>query len=133
MADGEGATRVLEVIVRGARTGSDAHTAARAIAASPLVKTALNGGDPNWGRIVQALGQSPVAFRPERVMVYLDKTVLFRREAPAPGLDPRKLAKIMKRKRVPIVVDLVAGSYNDRVLTCDFSRDYVRINADYHT
>jgi glutamate N-acetyltransferase/amino-acid N-acetyltransferase len=133
VADGEGATRVLEVIVRGAATANDAHAAARAIAVSPLVKTALNGGDPNWGRIVQALGQSTVAFRPEHVVIRLDRTVLFRRGAPAPGLDPRKLAKIMKRKRVPIVVDLGAGSYSERILTCDFSRDYVRINADYHT
>jgi len=132
-ADGEGATRVLEVIVHNAKTPADAHAAARGIAASPLVKTAVHGGDPNWGRIVQALGQTAVAYEPKRVVVRLDKTILFRKEAPAPGLNPQALAKIMKRKRVPIVVDLGAGSCNDRVLTCDFSRDYIRINADYHT
>lgn len=132
-ADGEGATRVLEVKVGGARTPADAHAAARAIAVSPLVKTAVNGGDPNWGRIVQALGATRVAFRPEQVVVRLDNTVLFRRGAPAPGLDARKLSSIMRRPHVTIGVDLGAGRYADRVLTCDFSREYVTINADYHT
>lgn len=133
VADGEGATRVLEVTVRGAKTARDAHAAARAIAVSPLVKTAVNGGDPNWGRIVQALGATSVAFRPERVTVRLDKAVLFTKGAPAVRLDGRKLSKIMQRRHVPIVVDLGAGQAADRVLTCDFSRDYVTINADYHT
>ena len=131
--DGEGATRVLEVIVRGARTPRDAHQAARAIAVSPLVKTAVHGGDPNWGRIVQALGQTTVAYQPDKVIVYLDKTVLFRNSAPAPGLNDRKLGKLMNRKHVPITIDLNAGSASDRVLTCDLSRDYVRINADYRS
>jgi len=132
-ADGEGATRVLKVTVRGARTAKEAHAAARAIAASPLVKTAVNGGDPNWGRIVQALGAAPAAYRPERVTIRLDKTVLFTRGAPAPRLEKRKLAKIMRRRDVPIVIELGAGRFNDRVLTCDLSREYVSINADYHT
>lgn len=131
--DGEGATRVLEVNVRGAKTQKEAHQAARAIAVSPLVKTAVHGGDPNWGRIVQALGQTTVAYEPDKVVVYLDKMVLFRNGAPAPGLDVRKLGKLMNRKNVPITIDLRAGDASDRVLTCDLSRDYVRINADYHT
>jgi len=132
-ADGEGATRVLEVKVTGAKNAKDAHTAARAIAVSPLVKTAVHGGDPNWGRIVQALGQTEVTFMPERVTVRLDKTVIFKNFSPAPRLDVRKLSKIMKQKHVPIVVDLGAGKFSDRVLTCDLSREYVTINADYHT
>lgn len=132
-ADGEGATRVLEVIVRGAKTAADAHKAARAIAISPLVKTAVHGCDPNWGRIVQALGQTSVAYNPDRVVVRLDHKVLFRKGAPAPGMNLQALSKMMKRKHVPIIVDLGAGKFNDRVLTCDFSRDYIRINADYHT
>ena len=109
------------------------HAAARAVAVSPLVKTALNGCDPNWGRIVQALGATSVAFKPERVTVRLDKTVLFRHGAPAPRLDARKLTRIMRRKRVPLTLDLGAGRASDTVLTCDLSRDYVTINADYHT
>lgn len=133
VADGEGATRVLEVRVRGARTPADAHAAARAIAVSPLVKTAVHGGDPNWGRIVQALGATDVRFAPEKVTVRLDRTVIFTRGAPAPRLDERTLARIMKRRHVPVVVDLGAGRASDRVLTCDLSKDYVTINADYRT
>ncbi len=132
-ADGEGATRVLEVAVRGARNPRDAHAAARAIAVSPLVKTAVHGGDPNWGRIVQALGQTRVAYRPEDVIVQLGGSILFRKGAPAPGLDRRALAKLMKAKHVAITIDLGAGRAADRVLTCDLSREYVTINADYHT
>ena len=131
--DGEGATRVIEVTVRGAQTPRDAHLAARAIAVSPLVKTAVHGGDPNWGRIIQALGQTNVAYQPDKVIVYLDKTVLFRKNAPASGLNDRKLARLMNRKHVAITINLNAGRAADRVLTCDLSRDYIRINADYRT
>ncbi|MBP7937269.1 MAG: bifunctional glutamate N-acetyltransferase/amino-acid acetyltransferase ArgJ [Phycisphaerae bacterium] len=132
-ADGEGATRVLEVSVTGAKTHADAHAAARTIAVSPLVKTAVHGGDPNWGRIVQALGQTRVAYQPERVVIRLDKTTLFRKGAPAPGLDKRKLSRMMLQRHVSIAVDLGAGKACDRVLTCDLSRDYIKINADYTT
>lgn len=131
--DGEGATKVLEVKVEGAKTPADAHAAARAIAVSPLVKTAVHGGDPNWGRIVQALGATDVTFKPENVTVRLDRTIIFAKGAPAPKLDERKLTAIMKRKHVPVTINLGAGRASDRVLTCDFSRDYITINADYHT
>ncbi|HOB73724.1 MAG TPA: bifunctional glutamate N-acetyltransferase/amino-acid acetyltransferase ArgJ [Phycisphaerae bacterium] len=131
--DGEGATRVLEIIVDGAKTPRDAHRAARAIAVSPLVKTAVHGGDPNWGRIVQALGATDVEFDPARVTVWLDKTRLFSRGAPARNLDLKKLSKLMRRKHVSVRVHLDAGEYRDRILTCDLSRQYIAINADYHT
>ncbi len=133
VADGEGATKVLEVKVERAKTPADAHAAARAVAISPLVKTAVHGGDPNWGRIVQALGATSVQFKPERVTIRLDRTVIFTKGAPAPRLDERKLTAIMKRRHVPITIDLNAGAASDRVLTCDLSKDYVTINADYHT
>ena len=133
VADGEGATKVLEVRVQGAKTATDAHAAARAIAVSPLVKTAVHGGDPNWGRIVQALGATNVTFSPEKVTVCLDRMVIFTKGSPAPRLDERKLAAIMKRKHVLIAIDLGAGRASDRVLTCDLSREYIAINADYHT
>ncbi|NLX14470.1 MAG: bifunctional glutamate N-acetyltransferase/amino-acid acetyltransferase ArgJ [Phycisphaerales bacterium] len=132
-ADGEGATRVLEIKVSGAKTARDAHAAARAIAVSPLVKTAVHGGDPNWGRIVQALGATDVAYSPERVTVRLGNAILFRHGAPAKELNPKKLSQAMRRKHVTIAVDLAAGRVADRVLTCDFSREYIAINADYHT
>ncbi|MHC4798424.1 MAG: bifunctional glutamate N-acetyltransferase/amino-acid acetyltransferase ArgJ, partial [Planctomycetota bacterium] len=119
VADGEGASKVMEVKVSGAGTAKDAHAAARAVAVSPLVKTAVNGGDPNWGRIVQALGATKVTYRPERVTVRLDRTIIFTKGAPARKLDRCKLARIMKQKHVTIVIDLGAGKFNDRVLTCD--------------
>ncbi len=133
VADGEGATRVLEVKVIGAKSAADAHTAARAIAISPLVRTAVHGGDPNWGRIVQALGQTRAMFYPEKVVVRLGGTVLFRRGAPAPGLDMKKLSDAMRASHVTIAVDLAAGKAADRVLTCDLTREYIAINADYTT
>jgi len=132
-ADGEGATRVLEVIVTGAKTAGDAHAAARAIAVSPLVKTAIHGCDPNWGRIVQSLGMTSVTYGPERVVVRMNDTVLFRKGAPAPRLDIKKLSQLMRRKHVAIRVELGAGKAHDRVLTCDLSREYITVNADYHT
>ncbi|GMU24909.1 MAG: arginine biosynthesis bifunctional protein ArgJ [Phycisphaerae bacterium] len=132
-ADGEGATRVVEVSVEGAKTPADAHAVARAIAVSPLVKTAVHGGDPNWGRIVQAIGATDAAFNPERVRVWLNKALLFAKGAPAPGLKPAALSRLMRQKHVPIRVHLGAGKASDRVLTCDLSREYITINADYHT
>ena len=132
-ADGEGATRVLEVIVTGARSAGDAHAAARAIAVSPLVKTAAHGADPNWGRIVQALGQTTVRYAPDRVVVRIGRIVLFRRNAPVRNLDRTAVVRLMRQKHVTVAVDLGAGNARDRVLTCDLSRDYITINADYHT
>ncbi|MBN1488466.1 MAG: bifunctional glutamate N-acetyltransferase/amino-acid acetyltransferase ArgJ [Phycisphaerae bacterium] len=131
-ADGEGATRVIEVFTRRARSAKDAHRVARAVAASPLVKTAVNGGDPNWGRIVQALGTTDAAFDPQRVQVKIGPHIVFRRGRPVDGiLAP--LQRYMKGKEVMIAIDLAAGDREDRVLTCDFSREYVAINADYTT
>lgn len=131
--DGEGATKVLEVIVRGAKSPADAHAVARAVAVSPLVKTAVHGGDPNWGRIVQAIGATSVTFRPEKVTVRLGKDLLFAKGAPAPRLDLVKLAEAMRQPHVSLMIDLGAGKAADRVLTCDLSREYIAINADYTT
>ena len=85
--------------------------------------------------VPEMVGQvrTSVAYRPDRVTIRLDKTVLITGGEPAPRLDAAKLSKIMRRRHVPIVVDLGAGQATDRVLTCDLSRQYVTINADYHT
>jgi glutamate N-acetyltransferase/amino-acid N-acetyltransferase len=131
--DGEGATRVLEVIVTGARSPRDAHAAARAVAVSPLVKTAVHGGDPNWGRIVQALGASDVRFDPRSVRVELGSMLLFEKGAPAPRLNRARLSALMKKPHVTVSISLGSGAASDRVLTCDLSREYVSINADYST
>lgn len=132
-ADGEGATRVIEVCVRGAKSPADAHEAARMIAVSPLVKTAVHGGDPNWGRIVQALGTTKATFEPDRVRVHIGPKCVFRRGEPVRTVSLPSVSRLMKAGHVTIAVDLAAGRCEDRVLTCDLSREYVAINADYTT
>jgi glutamate N-acetyltransferase / amino-acid N-acetyltransferase len=121
------------VVVQGAATPQDAHLAARAVAVSPLVKTAVHGGDPNWGRIVQALGATNAAYVPEQVIVQVGGMLLFRGGAPAPDLDRAALSSLMRQAHVTISIDLAAGPFGDRVLTCDLSREYITINADYST
>lgn len=131
--DGEGATRVVEVAVHGAKTPADAHEVARTIAVSPLVKTAVHGGDPNWGRIVQALGTSRASFEERRVRVHIGPLCVFRQGEPVRDVSLAELSRVMKAGHVAIRVDLRAGRCDDRVLTCDLSREYVAINADYTT
>jgi glutamate N-acetyltransferase/amino-acid N-acetyltransferase len=133
VADGEGATRVLEVLVTGGKSEADAQSAARSIASSPLVKTALHGADPNWGRIVQALGQSSARYHPSKVVVQLGSTVLFRNGTAVRNLDVGALRKLMRCKHVTLTVNLRAGRSRGRMLTCDLSHGYITINAHYHT
>jgi glutamate N-acetyltransferase/amino-acid N-acetyltransferase len=130
--DGEGATRVLDVAVTGARSAADARAAAHAIATSPLVKTALNGGDPNWGRILAAVGRSGARFAVEKVSLRLGKLVLVDRGLPV-AYQERDAAKIFSRERVPVAVDLGAGSASAFKLASDLGHAYVSCNADYRS
>jgi glutamate N-acetyltransferase/amino-acid N-acetyltransferase len=132
VADGEGAQRVIEIEVRGAPSDPAADKVARTIANSPLVKTALAGADPNWGRILAAAGRSGVAFDFERADVSLAGIAVCRggREHP---FDERVAHRKMLAKHVPIVVDLHAGRGSARIWTCDFTGEYVDINASYRT
>ncbi len=131
-ADGEGATKVVRVQVSGAKTEADAKAIARSIANSPLVKCAMHGNDPNWGRIISAAGKCGVRFNPDTSLLKLQGTTVFMRGRPAP-FNPAKTSRLLAKKEV--VVDLRCGSGKSTatVWTCDLSRDYVRINADYHT
>lgn len=132
VADGEGAKRVIEIEVRGAPTFTAAERVARTIASSPLVKTMFAGGDPNWGRVLAAAGRSGVKFDPERTDVYLGGLLACRRGTAHPFSE--KLAhKRMMRELVPVMIDLRAGRGRARVWTCDFTSDYVHINASYRT
>jgi glutamate N-acetyltransferase/amino-acid N-acetyltransferase len=131
-ADGEGATKVVTIHVRGARSDRDARTIARAIANSPLVKCAMNGNDPNWGRIVSAAGLSDSAFDPERCELRLQDVAVFRSGRPMP-FDAARLSRAMARADVNVELDCRLGKRDAVVWTCDLSKDYVRINADYHT
>jgi len=130
--DGEGATRFVEVRVVGAKTTSDAERVATKIANSPLVKCAINGGDPNWGRIVCAAGYAGAVVKPELTRLWINGVKLFAGGMPA-KVTPSRLAACMKPKEIFIRLDLGIGKGEKRVWTCDFSREYVAINADYHT
>lgn len=132
VADGEGAKRVVEIEVRGAPNGRAADKIARTIAHSPLVKTALAGADPNWGRILAAAGRAGVKFNPERADIWLARMLVYRRGRPL-RFDERAAHRKMSVTFVPIVVDLRAGRGAAHMWTCDFTQDYVTINASYRT
>ncbi len=127
--DGEGATKLVEINVEGARTEDDADRVARAIANSPLVKCAINGEDSNWGRIVCAAGYSGADFCPDKVQLDLGSTRIF-----ADGLPTGNDASgELSGEDVKITLDLKAGSATATMWTCDLSKEYVEINAEYHT
>jgi len=130
--DGEGATRLITIEVVGARTPLDADRAARAIANSPLVKTALAGADPNWGRILCAAGYSGAKFDPNKVDILVNRLFLCRTGADA-GFDEAAARRELDQKEVAVRVDLHAGRASGRVWTCDFTEDYIKINASYRT
>lgn len=130
--DGEGAKKVLHIRVTGARTEADAVGVGRAIAGSALVKTALAGGDPNWGRILAAMGAGAVRFEPERVVVSFGGVTVCRFGVAA-SFDRGVAAQQLKGRDVQLTVDLGMGDAEAVFLTCDFTYDYVRINAEYTT
>jgi glutamate N-acetyltransferase/amino-acid N-acetyltransferase len=129
---GEGATKLVTVTVTGAASAEDARRAAKAIANSPLVKTAIHGGDPNWGRLIAVAGRAGVAFELERAAVTIGSTVLFEAGKPHDDNAPRA-AEYLKGKEIAVAVDLGAGRATSTVWTCDLSAEYIRINADYRT
>jgi glutamate N-acetyltransferase / amino-acid N-acetyltransferase len=132
VADAEGATRHFRVAVDGAVDEDEARVAARVVAQSPLVKTAIHGGDPNWGRIVAALGRSGAAFTLDRCRVAIGGLVVFERGAPVP-VDHNLVRVALSRARVDIAIDLGAGEGAGHAWGCDLSPEYVHINADYTT
>lgn len=126
--DGEGATKLVDIRVAGAKNGKDARTIARAIAHSQLVKTAIFGEDPNWGRIVSAAGASGADFDPALATLSVGKTVVYRR-----GRIGRVNQDIMKGDTIVIRLDAGLGDGASRFYTCDLSTEYVKINAEYTT
>jgi glutamate N-acetyltransferase/amino-acid N-acetyltransferase len=131
--DGEGATKLVDVVVTGGRSGAEAERAARRIANSLLVKTAVFGRDPNWGRILQTVGAGRVALRLDRTTVRLGGVTVFRNGASAGPAARRRAAKRLAAREIEIAVHLGAGRGRARMWTCDLSYDYVRINAEYTT
>ena len=136
--DGEGATHVVEIEVRGAPSDAAAKQAAQTIALSALVKTAIAGADPNWGRILAAAGRSGVPFNPDHAEIWLAGMKMY---GPPKGatysialpLDERAAHRRLLEKDIQIVVDLHNGSGAARMWTCDFTKEYVHINASYRT
>ena len=130
--DGEGATKLVEVVVRNAKNVAEGELAARAIADSPLVKTAVFGADANWGRIMMAVGKSGAEFDPYQVDVWLGDYQLVTAGMDA-GFDEEKATELFSKDTVTITVDVNAGDTDVTMWTCDYSYDYIRINADYRT
>jgi glutamate N-acetyltransferase/amino-acid N-acetyltransferase len=129
---GEGATKLVTVRVTGAASAQDARRCAKAIANSPLVKTAIHGGDPNWGRLIAVAGRAGVAFELSRASVTIGSIVLFRDGKPHDE-NASRAAEYLRGKELTVGVDLGAGQASSTVWTCDLSAEYVRINADYRT
>jgi glutamate N-acetyltransferase/amino-acid N-acetyltransferase len=129
---GEGATKLVTVNVTGAASTDEARRCAKAIANSPLVKTAIHGGDPNWGRLIAVAGRAGVEFALERAAVTIGPTVLFKDGRPYDENAPTA-AEYLRQSALTVGVHLGAGAAASTVWTCDLSAEYVRINADYRT
>lgn len=132
-ADGEGATKFVTVTVKGAKSEKDAARAARAVAKSPLAKTSWFGKDPNWGRVLAAVGYSGAYVDDMKTEVFYDGVWAFRRGETADEKQLAKLAKVLEKDAFEVIVDLHLGKGESSVYTCDFSVEYVHINADYTT
>lgn len=133
VVDGEGASHLVEIVISGAQTDDDARTIAEAIANSPLVKTAIAGNDPNWGRIVSAAGYAGPLIDVSRTSLTLNGVQLYKKGTPV-RFDAAGVSKAMQDNR-NVLIELVVGqgSGNFRFWTCDLTHEYVSINADYHT
>jgi glutamate N-acetyltransferase/amino-acid N-acetyltransferase len=133
VADGEGARHFYRVVVKGAASPKEALNAARTVALSPLVKTAMAGEDVNWGRIMAALGRSGARFDPERIAIaFGDRQIV--ENGQGLGLEAEARAqKIIQAGSFPLTIDLNNGGFSDYYDTCDYTEDYIRINASYRS
>ncbi len=133
VADGEGAQHAVRIVVQAAASDAAAQRVASTIATSNLVKTALYGQDPNWGRILAAAGRSGVAFDPARATIHIGDAPVYRRGQPMTAAQEAAAAAVMRRPRYDITVTLGGGDGRGWYWTCDLGHDYVKINADYRT
>jgi glutamate N-acetyltransferase/amino-acid N-acetyltransferase len=132
-ADGEGATKFVTVTVKGARSEADAARAARAVAKSPLAKTSWFGKDPNWGRVLAAVGYSGAEVTDMKTEVFYDREWAFRKGQVADAAQLERLQKVLEKSEFEVTVDLHLGQGESCIYTCDYSLEYVHINADYTT
>jgi glutamate N-acetyltransferase/amino-acid N-acetyltransferase len=133
VGDGEGVGHVVTLDVRGAATRAEAKQLARAIANSPLNKTAWSSADPNWGRLLAAAGYSGVVFEPGKMRVWIGAEPVFELGERAPAFDEAAAHAVMLQREYTITIDLGMGEAECRFVTCDLTEEYVRINADYST
>ena len=133
VADGEGATKLVTIRITGARDDFEAMSAAQTIANSALVKTAFFGEDANWGRIIAALGRSECTFDPEKVAISFDQVVLVDNGQVLGDAEEAKATEVLRQRQFTVTVQLQEGHGEAEVYTCDFSYDYVKINADYRS
>ncbi len=131
--DGEGATKIIHIEVKGAHSASDAVNVARTVANSSLVKTAFYGQDPNWGRIMAALGRAEIVMEEEAVDIWVDDVQIVSAGLGKGVEAEKKAAEKMGKKEFTVTIDLHQGAYQDQIITCDLTHDYVSINADYRT
>ena len=131
--DGEGATKLINIKVESAKNSPQAKRIAKAVANSPLVKTAFYGNDPNWGRIVMAIGKTYEKIDPKKLKIYIGKQTVVANGAEYKKLNLQKLKKYMASKEIDLKLDLGQGNYSYETQTCDFSHKYVDINAAYRT
>lgn len=131
--DGEGATKIMDLRVIGAKTKADAIKVGKTISDSPLVKTALHGGDPNWGRIAAAVGRSGVKIDPNKLIITIGKVECVRDGMPSPKFNEKRAAMAMRKPTVIVTVDLQMGKESARFLASDLTAEYIHINAHYRT
>lgn len=131
-SDGEGATKFITIHVKGTQTFEDAKTVGMSVAKSPLVKTAFFGEDPNWGRVIAAVGYAEAPMDPEKTVVTFGGIPVYAHGVPAP-FDMEAMKQVMAAHDIVIEIDMGLGSEDATVWTCDFSYDYVKINGEYHT
>jgi len=130
--DGEGATKLVEIMVKGARTEEEAAQAAQAVANSNLVKTAIHGADANWGRILAAVGYSGIDFNPDDVEISFNDLPILKRNYEI-VLDEEKGKRVLLQENITVTIDLNQGNQFARFWTCDLTKEYVHINASYRT
>ena len=131
--DGEGASKVVIIELMGAATDKDAHAAARTVSNSYLVKTAIFGQDPNWGRIMAALGRSGIMMEENKVQISINGVTIVKGGLITSLEKEKEAAEQMKSEEITITIHLNQGNYSDRMVTCDLTYDYIKINAEYRT
>ena len=131
--DGEGASKVIIIELLGAATDKDAHVAARTVSNSYLVKTAVFGQDPNWGRIMAALGRSGIMMEEHKVQISINGVVIVEGGLITSQEKENEAAEQMKNEEITITIHLNQGNFSDRMVTCDLTYDYIKINTEYRT